>query len=227
MSEQSVAEFLAGTDDPSLVPEEPQEFAPAPPIGVIVEREVEEFVTTETGETRPVCQEEGCQRPCRKRKNSPNFFPYCAKHNALHTGSAMASPKSQGYEELEKQRKKAVLDVTNSVIGFFQPIQLGLAASDDWYCATALSNTVPPMAQALGDLSEDFPWLQKAVGTVDKWAALTQFCLAVLKLGVMVSVHHEWLPYEGVVRFLAPPPDSIRPGGAPLTVVPDASASFT
>lgn len=223
----SVADFLSGADDPSMV-DEGETALSEDPVGVVTERQInDQFVTTDDGQVRPVCQEIDCDKPCRKRKNSPDFFPYCAKHNAIHTGSSMASPKSQSYEALTEQRAKGAKAVEENVKGWFSPIQVGLMASGDVYCATALGIEIPPMAKALGDLSIDFPWLQGALGTVDKWAALSQLAFHSARLAAMISVHHEWIPYEGAIRFLVPPPDSVRMSPNGQTPVDGNGATFS
>jgi len=223
----SVAAFLSGSDDPEIKDETTGDVS-SDPVGVVTERVVnDQFVQMDDGQTRPVCQEPNCDKPCRKRRNSPDFFPYCAMHNAMHTGSGMASPKSQSYEALQEKRAKSARDVEEMVKGFFLPFQVGLMASGDAYCATALGVEVPPLAKAIGDISMEFRWIQTAVETTDKVSSLVQLAFHFARLCLMVSVHHQWIPYEGAIRFVVPPPDSVRmsPNGQPT--FSDNGDSFT
>lgn len=115
-------------------------------------------------------------------------------------------PKSTsivGSNQRKAQSVKKIEDQTSHWLGM---IQIGLMASGDQYCAAAIGEEGPPIARSIAEVAQDFPLIKKVVESTDKWGALAVLTYHSMRLGLIIGVHHNAVPYTGIVRFMVPPP---------------------
>lgn len=182
-------------------------------------------VTTVEGE-RPTCTEPGCEKPCRKRKNRDDFFPYCAMHNALHAGNQSSTPRSGDPMALQEARNRSAEKLAERVFGWGVMLQAGLIANDDRYCAAVLRQEWPLIAKASGELALDFDWLANGIEKVDKYGTLAMLIFHITKMGAAMAAHHGWVQYDGVIRFLIPPMNPDTTATMKSNVPPQAEPSY-
>lgn len=163
------------------------------------------YVSPTVDGERPTCQELGCERPCRKRRNAEGFLDYCSQHNALHAGNQSSRPRSADPAAMQEARNRSAEKLAERVHGWGVMLQAGFIASDDRYCAAVLGQEWPLIAKSAGDLALDFPILANAIEKTDKYGTLAMLIFHITKMGTAMAVHHGWMENDGVVKFLIPP----------------------
>lgn len=137
-------------------------------------------------------------------KNKASLAAHIKWHDTMSAVGADQPPK-----ELAAKRARGAAATEEKVKNFFVPVQLGLLGSGDMYCAKMVGEDIPAIAKALGELGEDFPLLKQVVDLTDKWGAISMLAYHSARLIAGIGVHHEWLPYEGPLKFLIPPPPQV------------------
>jgi hypothetical protein len=156
-----------------------------------------------TTDEAPPCED--CGKPCRKAGRG--YSRWCLEHSRDHRGDkAPKSRQPDSVKILADKRTAAVARTEKTVTQWLVMGQVGLIASGDIYCAKAIEEEGPPIARALAEVSQDFPMLRRAIETSDKWGALSVLAFHTGRLALIIGVHHNVVPYEGVVRFLVPAP---------------------
>jgi hypothetical protein len=83
---------------------------------------------------------------------------------------------------------------------------VALYSNGDQYCASALGTVGKEVAESLGEVANQFPWLAEMLGESDKYTAVLGLIYNVGRLGIMIGVHHDWVPYNTVTSFFVPDP---------------------
>jgi hypothetical protein len=161
---------------------------------------------TETATAQLVCPVCGTTKTHAGKpfKNKASLSAHIKWHDTMTAVGRDEAPK-----ELAAKRAKGAAATEEKVKNFFVPVQIGLIGSGDLYCAKAVGEDIPAIAKALGELGEDFPLLKQVVDLTDKWGAISQLAYHGARLAAAIGVHHEWLPYEGPIKFLIPPPPQV------------------
>lgn len=150
-----------------------------------------------------ICVEPDCNNPCVKRGRG--YAKWCQEHLFNHpntddktkANATLVRPPDRG-----AVAKKAEKQVT-ALLG---ALQIAFVSQGDRYCAWAVGETAEDIASNAGILASDIKWVAKAVDAGDKYFAAMLLTLNVAKLGLMIGVHHDWVPYAGPIKFLVPKP---------------------
>lgn len=112
-----------------------------------------------------------------------------------------------GYEVIDGERRKsrAAKKTEQTTLKWLATGQLFLVGKGDTYCARAVGNYGPAIAEAMGAISDDFPWIAKSLSKTDKWGSVITLATVVTQLGVTMAVHHDLLPYNDLTKLLVPP----------------------
>ena len=157
--------------------------------------------------THPICAEADCAKPVRKA--GKGYSQWCLEHAREHRGERVPRSRQAVVEDvkvLADKRTAAVAKTEKTVVSWLVTAQVGFIASGDVYCAKAIEEEGPPIARALAEVAQDFPMLKKTLEAGDKWGALAVLGFHTSKLALAIGVHHNVIPYEGVIKILVPPP---------------------
>lgn len=151
-----------------------------------------------------ICEEPNCGEPCVKRGRG--YARWCGQHLFDHPNSPdKPGPRSKAVVPTvnkDKVKERAQARVM-ALLGF---VQMAMYAKGDEYCTYAIGETGEPIAENIGILASNIKWLAGAVEKSENLFAVAMLTLNVMKLGAMMGVHHEWIPYSGPVKMLVPKP---------------------
>lgn len=103
------------------------------------------------------------------------------------------------------RKSKVAAKAEKTTIRWLAIGQTLLVANEDIYCAVAMGNVGPDIAKAVGQVAVDIPWLSKMLDEGDKYTALATLVFSVGRLGLMMAVHHDLVPYNKYTKVLVPP----------------------
>jgi hypothetical protein len=172
-----------------------------------------DFPTDSPVATVRMCIEPGCDNPSKKRGRG--YAKWCDEHLFNHPNSGDDTPPKSRVivrEDKSKVAKKAEDQIKN-MLGF---AQLGFAAKGDGYCAWAIGEVGEDIAKNGGILASNIKWMANFVDKGENTFAIALLIMNLSKLGLMIGVHHDVVPYTGVVKMLVPKPPPKEVG----TVVP-------
>lgn len=160
-----------------------------------------------------LCVELGCENPAKKRGRG--YAKWCDEHLFNHPNSGDDTPpKSRNIAPVDKSKvaKKAEEQIKN-MLGF---AQLAFYGKGDVYCTWAIGEVGDDIAKHGGTLASNIKWMANLVDKGENTFAMALLILNMAKLGLMIGVHHDVVPYTGPVKLLVPKPPPKEVG----TVVP-------
>lgn len=111
-------------------------------------------------------------------------------------------PDDLGYtDKLSKRAQKA----EQTILGWETMAQMYLMTQGDIPCAVAIGVVGKEIAHNAARVCDDFPWLLKGVEAGDKWTGVFALSLSVARLGLMIGIHHDVIPYNDITKMLVPP----------------------
>lgn len=148
------------------------------------------------------------------------------KDEVIDVGSV--PPLGVSTEELqaqleEKRKTKARLAAEKTTKKWLGMGLTAFAASGDMYCATAVGVNGKEIAESVGMLAEQFPWLAETLDSSDKYAAIVGVVWSLGRLGLTIAAHHNAVPYNNFTAMLIPDPSKPYPMKAKTD---DGSISF-
>lgn len=164
-------------------------------------------IASDNPTTIRICLEPGCGEPCVKRGRG--YAKWCGEHLFNHPNSSdQRAPRSRTISSEDADKKKAAIkkraeDQIKGLLGF---AQIGLAAKGDMYCTWAIGEVGEDIANHTGTLASNIKWMATAVEKSENTFAILMLTLNVVKLGAMIGVHHDMIPYVGPVKMLVPKP---------------------
>jgi hypothetical protein len=151
-----------------------------------------------------ICEEPGCGEPSVKRGRG--YARWCGEHLFNHPNSPeKAGPRSKVIAPtIDKNKvKEKAEERVKALLGFAQMVTY---SKGDEYCTWALGETGEPIAENIGILASNIKWIASSVEKSENIFAVAMLTLNVMKLGAMMGVHHEWIPWSGPVKMLVPKP---------------------
>lgn len=150
-----------------------------------------------------ICLEPGCDNPAKKRGRG--FAKWCDEHLFNHPNSGDDTPpKSRVIVTVDKSKvAKKAEDQVKNLLGF---AQLGFYAKGDVYCTWAIGEVGDDIAKHTGTLASNIKWMANFVDKSENTFAIALLILNLAKLGMMIGVHHDAIPYAGPVKLLVPKP---------------------
>lgn len=160
-----------------------------------------------------MCSEPGCENPAKKRGRG--YAKWCDEHLFNHPNSGDDTPpKSRPIATADKSKvAKKAEDQIKNMLAFGQ---LAFAAKGDVYCTWAIGEVGEDIAKNGGVLASNIKWMANFVDKGENTFAIALLIMNLAKLGLMIGVHHDAIPYTGVVKMLVPKPPPKNEG----TVIP-------
>ncbi len=165
--------------------------------------DIDTFPTSSPNVSVRMCVEPGCDNPAKKRGRG--YAKWCDEHLFNHPNSGDDSvPKSRVIvkEDKSKVAAKAENQIKN-MLGF---AQLAFAGKGDVYCTWAIGEVGDDIAKNGGILASNIKWMANFVDKGENSFAMALLILNLAKLGLMIGVHHDAVPYSGIVKWLVPKP---------------------
>jgi hypothetical protein len=103
------------------------------------------------------------------------------------------------------RKSKIAAKAEKTTIRWLAMGQMVFVGKGDIYCANAMGMIGPDIAKSVGLVAVDIPWLSKYLEEGDKYTALATLLYSVGRLGLMMAVHHDLIPYNDYTKVLIPP----------------------
>jgi hypothetical protein len=116
-------------------------------------------------------------------------------------------------DELGEARKsRAQVKAEKSVKKWLGMGVVAFASSGDMYCASAVATSGKEIADSVGQLAAQFPWLAETLESSDKYAAVVGVVWSLGRLGLTIAAHHAPQIYNNpIVPMLVPNPSKPYP----------------
>jgi hypothetical protein len=147
-----------------------------------------------------LCMETDCDTPCVKRGRG--YAKFCGEHLFNHTVDD-TKPNTRTVTTTKDKVAKKAENQAKALLAFAQG---SFIAQGDQYCAWAVGECAEPIAENLGAVASDIKFVANMVEKGDKYFALVMLTANITKLGLMIGVHHDLVPYTGPIKLIVPKP---------------------
>lgn len=151
-----------------------------------------------------VCEEDGCEQPCKKRGRG--YARWCEDHLFNHSGDDSKPRSRRTVEDVAAKRSRVEKKASDQTKALLAPLQMIFIGKNDMYCAAAIGELAEPIANSMGAVAADFKFVANMIDKTDKYFALTMLTMNVTRLALIIGTHHDLVPYSGPIKLLVPEP---------------------